>query len=752
MTTDYIPFAMVAALLNALVIGVVFRDQLGLLPTMLWVVCIALGVTRMHAAWHVARIRPRQRASQRTLNRITIYAAVHASLWGSLPIMLFAEADATGQIFLVALLTGLLCAGAFILASVREAAIIYVATLGLLSAGAIAASGTPAGMPIGLLLLIYTVSVSFAVVHLSNNVVSRLVAETQGETQQHVIGLLLKDFEEHASDILWEMDENGTLRHASPRLLEVLGIAEHATTTLPFLDLLARVGNGSRQTAIAFEALAVHFAGTVPFRDFELNLGTGDRSRWWTITAKPLVSEVGHVVGWRGILADVTATRDTRENLVKLAHHCSLTGLANRHHFVTRLTDEMRRLHAGSRLAVLYIDLDDFKKVNDSFGHAHGDALLRNIADRLQLTVRESDLVARLGGDEFAIMLHDVRDESHALGYAQRLLDFIEPAYKVDGVPMPVGMSIGLALAPEHGQRADELMRAADLAMYAAKSAGKGAVRLYSLEMGESSRRRRIIEDGLRTAIASNQLKLVYQPQVAIDTGQIKAFEALLRWEHPTLGHLAPAEFIPIAEETGQIDSIGSWVVHQACDAARDWPANIGVAINVSATQTLTDKLARSVVQALRTSGLNVRRLELEITESIFLDDDPDVLRNLHELRDLGVKIALDDFGVGYSSLAYLRRFPFNSLKIDRAFVQEMVTSDQSRSIVRAIVALASCLGMIVIAEGVERREQQDILTRMGADWAQGYLYSEPVAAQQVLPLLARWEVGKVQRTLVEID
>lgn len=740
LSIEYLPFAIVAALFNALIVGVVFRDQLGLLPTLLWVVCVALSVTRMHAAWHSARLNPPSRSTPRALARLSLFSTMQGVLWGSLAIMLFADADPIGQIFLVALLTGLLCAGAFVLASVREAAVAFVLTLGTMSVLGVVLSGTPAGLPIGVLLGIYTVSVVVAIIHLSNTIVSRLIAETQGVNQQHVIGLLLRDFEEHASDILWEIDENGTVRHASPRLLKVLGIAPHATGSLPFIDLLARVGSGTREVNAAFEKLAAHFAGTVPFRDIELHLGTENNLRWWTITAKPLTTEAGHVVGWRGIMADITDSRSSHEALVRLAHHCSLTGLANRHYFVTRLTEDLRQLRVGRQLAVLYVDLDDFKKVNDSFGHGHGDLLLRNIAERLQQTVRENDLVSRLGGDEFAIMLHDVRDEAHAMNYAQRLLSFIEPAYQVNGVLMPVGMSIGLALAPAHGNRADELMRAADLAMYAAKSAGKGSVRLYSPVMGESSRRRRLIEEDLRTAIERHQLSLAFQPQIDLVTHRIMAFEALLRWEHPELGQLIPAEFIPIAEETGQIEAIGAWVINQACQVARQWPGDIGLAINISAAQTVNDKLLPVVKQALRASGLLVNRLEFEINESIFLDDDPAVLDNLHQLRNLGAAIALDDFGVGYSSLAYLRRFPFNSLKIDRAFVQEIVTSEQSRSIIRAIVALASCLGMNVIAEGVERNEQQDILSRMGTDRAQGFLYSEPLRAEQIEALLQRWQ------------
>ena len=656
------------------------------------------------------------------------------------PVVLYGAASPDEQTIVAIISTVMLCAGAFALSPVRSAAIAYCCTLGLMLAGSVLTSPSDAAIPVGMLLTAYAILVMAAINSLSSTVVSRLVAETQGENQRMVIGLLLRDFEEHASDILWEIDEHGMLRHASPRLLGVLGIAEHATNTLPFHDLLKRKSCNDREASIGMEQLRTVLGHESPFRDLSLKLTHDGEIRWWTITAKPLTSESSKVIGWRGILADVTESRTTHESLVRLAHHCSLTGLANRHHFVTRLAEDLQRRANDRHLAVLYVDLDDFKKVNDSFGHSYGDKLLRNIAARLQETVRADDLVARLGGDEFAVLLHDVQDKQQAMSYARRLLEHVEPAYQVNGSVMPVGMSVGVALAPWHGERPDELMRAADLAMYSAKSGGKGTVAFYTQEMGEMSRRKRMLEEGLRTAIDNGELDLVYQPQIAIDTGQITAFEALLRWHHPSLGPITPDEFVPIAEESGQIETIGRWVMHKACMQARQWPAQIGVAVNVSAAQAMAEDLLDTVKQALSSSELNVRRLELEITESIFLDDNPSTLRVLHALRDLGAKIALDDFGVGYSSLGYLRRFPFSSLKIDRAFTQEIVTSEQSRSIIRAIVALARTMGMTIIAEGVERPEQVDILNRLGADWAQGYLYAAPVAADKVPGLLESWQ------------
>lgn len=739
--SDFTPYSMGANALNALILTWLFASQVNPVIGVLWLLAVGLQIARAHNAWWRGRNKQFLRASPRAINHATVFALLQGLTWGLVPIILFPGADAGGQLVIAVLTTGMICAGAFVLSAIRQAAFTFVGVLAASTAAIILYTDSAVAPYLGLLMVIYSVIVIGSITNLSATIVSRLIAESQAESQRHVIGLLLRDFEEHASDILWEVDEHQVLRHASPRLLAVLGIAENATDALPFGDLLQRIAFPDREGSTSLAKLHHVLTGEMPFRDVSLKLSLDGSVRWWTITAKPLTNESGKVIGWRGILADVTETRVTHESLVRLAHHCSLTGLANRHYFVTRLAEDLHNLESGRHLAVLYVDLDDFKKVNDTFGHSYGDILLKNISSRLQETVREEDLVARLGGDEFAVLLHDVNDQEQAMSYAMRLLEHVEPAYRVNGSLMPVGMSIGVALAPFHGERPDELMRAADLAMYAAKSGGKGAVEFYSTGMGELNRRKRLLEEDLRHVVERNELQLVYQAQVSIETGLITAFEALARWEHPILGSIAPTEFIPIAEETGHIEAIGDWVLLEACTEACKWPAQIGVAVNVSAAQAMSGTLLESVKRALSSSGLNVRRLELEITESIFLNENPENLRVLHDLRNLGAKIALDDFGVGYSSLSYLSRFPFSSLKIDRAFTQEIVTSEQSRSIIRAIVALARSMGMTIIAEGVERPEQINILNRLGADWAQGYLFAVPVSANQVGPTLANWEV-----------
>lgn len=737
---DFTPYSMGANALNALIITAAFADSVNPVIGILWLCAMFMLLNRGMTAWWRSRHRELRRSSPRGLTRATNFAVIQGITWGLVPMVLFANATPGEQLLIAVVTTGMLCAGAFVLAAIRQAAIAYGVTLGIFTAGTIYWSGNEVAGYLGALLLIYTAIIVGAIFNLSTTIVSRLIAEAQAENQRHVIGLLLSDFEEHASDILWEVDEHLALRHASARLLAMLGLAENATDSLPFGDLLRRKAFPDREGSLGLEQLTECLSGEKPFRDIGLKLSLDGKVRWWTVTAKPLTNETGHMMGWRGVLADVTETRDTHESLVRLAHHCSLTDLANRHYFVKRLSEDLRKLSDKRHLAVLYIDLDDFKKVNDSFGHSLGDRLLQSIANRLQETVRQDDLVARLGGDEFAVMLHDVQDETQALSYATRLIEFVEPAYRLDDKVMPVGMSIGVALAPLHGEKPDELMRAADLAMYAAKAQGKGTVCVFSPEMGELNRRRRLLEEDLRHAVKTDQLKLVYQPQVSIETGEVMAVEALARWEHPTLGTIAPTEFIPIAEETGQIESIGRWILQEACVHACSWPTNIGLSVNVSTAQALSENLIRSVRHALSHSGLKVQRLELEITESIFLSDNPASLRLLHELRDLGARVTMDDFGVGYSSLAYLRRFPFSSLKIDRAFTHEVVTSEQSRAIIRAIVGLARSMGMTIIAEGVERPEQIRILKRLGADSAQGYLFAAPVSSADIGETLRQWQ------------
>lgn len=441
----------------------------------------------------------------------------------------------------------------------------------------------------------------------------------------------------------------------------------------------------------------------------------------------------------------VIAVRDQRERLQTeakmrlLAFTDSLTGLANRTRFFDLLA-----LHTASRrnqdrsCAVLMLDLDRFKAINDTLGHAAGDIVLGMVADRLRSTLRDGDIIARLGGDEFAILQLATEEADAASALAARIVDIIVARpFMLEGQAIHLGVSIGIALAPDDGDDPAELMRNADLALYAAKASGRGAFRRYDVSLDEQMRERRAIETGLRLALAEGQLELHYQPLVDAKTGGITSAEALVRWNHPERGLVSPADFISIAEETGLIVPLGEWVMRTACVEAATWPESMSVAINLSPAQFRDRSLVAHVVQAFQASDLAPERLELEVTEGVLLSDETGTLETLNQLKALGVRISMDDFGTGYSSLSYLRKFPFDKIKIDQSFVRQVPDDAESSAIVRAIITMAKCLGMSTTVEGVETPEQFDFSVAAGCDTIQGYLIGRPLNRAGLASLIA---------------
>jgi diguanylate cyclase (GGDEF)-like protein len=444
------------------------------------------------------------------------------------------------------------------------------------------------------------------------------------------------------------------------------------------------------------------------------------------------------------VISDVTQQRQAHQRLTYQAHFDALTGLVNREQLRKRLAQALDMCNRSERRsALLCLDLDNFKAINDSLGHSVGDGVLKLVAQRLLSVTRRVDLVARLGGDEFAVLLDDVRHDGEVHQLAQRLLRVLNAPGEVLGRSVAVGASMGVALVPDHGSSIDEVLGNADLALYAAKEAGRARYETFAPWLGERSRRQMSIEQELRVALDRQELFLEWQPIVDAQTWKVRGAEALLRWLHPTLGQISPVEFVPLAEKSGLIGEIGAWVLAEACRTAVKSLPGLSISVNVSPVQLMREGFLTDVASALRDSGLAPQRVEMEITESVFLDDATTALANLHGLKALGVRIALDDFGTGYSAFQYLRRFPFHTLKIDRAFVRELMTHHDARVIVRTIVGLANTLGMTTVAEGVEEPAQLEVLRLAGCSEIQGYLVARPMAIERLLPMLDHWDEDK---------
>jgi diguanylate cyclase (GGDEF)-like protein len=475
--------------------------------------------------------------------------------------------------------------------------------------------------------------------------------------------------------------------------------------------------------------------------DLVAELSNGDIVNWVVSTADGrdifITNKPMRGGGWIATHDDITERRRAEAKISYMAMHDGLTDLPNRHLFGEQVEDNLAPLGCGQKIAVLCLDLDGFKDVNDTFGHPFGDKLLKQVAVRLRNCVRESDSVARLGGDEFAILQVDLTERAETESLAARIVDVISAAFDLDGHQLLIGVSIGIAVAPTDASDAVQLLKAADLALYRAKADGRGTYRFFEPAMDQRMQARRALELDLRKALANNEFVLHYQPLVNLQTEQISGFEALIRWNHPERGMIPPADFIPFAEETALIVPIGEWVLRTACEEASKWPSDVRIAVNLSAVQFKTPNLYESVANALSRSNLAARRLELEITESVLLLNQASTLETLRQLRALGMRIAMDDFGTGHSSLNYLRCFPFDKIKIDCSFIHDLPTKKDSRAIIRAVAHLASSLGMEATAEGIETQGELDYVKRAGCTEGQGYFFGKAQPAKDVYSLLA---------------
>jgi len=478
-----------------------------------------------------------------------------------------------------------------------------------------------------------------------------------------------------------------------------------------------------------------HIHGAFRFRNLTLKLVIDGAPRWWTLSGQPTADG-----GMHGVASDVTAQKRAEERVSYMAHYDGLTDLANRFLFNDTLRRALKRRSKDGQVAVLCLDLDSFKSVNDSLGHPIGDKLLCEIARRIENVVRGADLVARLGGDEFAILLRGENASARAERIAERIIEHVGEPCLIDERQVITSCSIGIACSASESVDPTVLMTHADLALYTAKENGRNRFAFFEPGMDKTAKERRELEMDLRAAISLNEFELHFQPLVNIGTGQTVSYEALIRWNHSTRGVVMPDDFIPIAEESGLIVQLGEWVIRNATQEVAKWPEHLHVSVNLSPAQMRSTNLIPTVFGAVAHAGIDPQRLELEITENVLLHDSAVNIATLHKLRDLGVRISLDDFGTGYSSLNYLRSFPFDKIKIDKCFVSGLDDNPDCQAIVRAVTGLASNLGMVTTAEGVEDERQLELLRREGCTEAQGYLFARPGQSSQFTDLRVKPE------------
>jgi diguanylate cyclase (GGDEF)-like protein len=558
--------------------------------------------------------------------------------------------------------------------------------------------------------------------------------------KSETVSLLLREFEDSGADWLWQTDTGRCVTHASPRFARALDSEPRVIEGQPLLKLIAGDSWETGQYPEELHSLAEKLKLRESFANLIVPVTINGARRWWELSASPRQADDGAFLGFRGVGSDVTEQRESAEKISHLARFDTLTGLPNRLQLTEALgqalseADQWRR-----RCGFLMIDLDRFKAVNDTLGHPVGDRLLAQVAKRLKMIMTANELCGRLGGDEFAVVLKDATDSNYVARVAKTIIDTLSRPYEVDQNTLYIGASVGSAVGPIDGRTVELLMRSADLALYRSKDEGGNTHHSYQHKLHANAEERRILEFELRNALKENQFHIQYQPVVDANGDHgIISFEALLRWNNPKFGMVSPAKFIPVAEEARLIVPLGNWVLRQACADAMQWPENVKVAVNVSVDQLTSPGFVEQVVQSLHDTGLPAWRLEIEVTESIFVRDGGLAVQVLDRIRKLGIKLSLDDFGTGYSSLGYLSNIRFDTIKVDRSFVTGAAKGKaECIAIIRAVVAMADALDIATTAEGVENEQELVMIQQFGCDKIQGYFFGRPMDHRDSLALFS---------------
>ncbi|HEX6784759.1 MAG TPA: EAL domain-containing protein [Sphingomicrobium sp.] len=730
------PFFATANIIAALIMSAALWGG----PTDVWLipwvaVVAAVNLTAMHIT-RTQSITCVGRSGRRVPQWFLVGEAVlRAITFLSLPLYSFAFLNPGGQVVTASVMAGLGVAGLGLVV-VPQCAMAWMVSFTVAVAGALLL-GRHSVPSQHMLSIVFTLGVSITgVMTVARWAFHQLKMNADVGTQSESAALLLQEYEQRGVGWLWSVDGENRVTYISARMSTMLGKPASQLLGHSFPALL---GGHAELGKVLLEKQ--------PFNALEMELTTPRGSRWISMTGDPVIDTAGRFEGFRGVGSDITEIRQTQERLTHLANVDVLSGLPNRGRVRQLLGEALRGATSGNvPCAIMFLDLDGFKPVNDTFGHPKGDAVLRAVAKRLVDEVAANGTVGRMGGDEFAIVINDAQSRKKVEQLADRIIQTIKEPYMIDQTEIRIGVSIGCAFGPIDGATVDDLILKADLALYQAKDSGRGVARYFSSELQSEQEDRVRLEGDLRSAVASKQFHLVFQPLINARTQKLVGFEALIRWNHPQRGFVPPSVFIPVAEETGLMPAIGEFVIDEACRAAASWPEPITVALNISPKQIILPALPNIVSEALARHKVPGNRIELEVTEGVFLGDNGSTLDVLKRLRTLGVGIALDDFGTGYSSIGYLNKAVFHKLKIDGSFVREAGSRPENVAIIQSIVQLAKSFRMSVTAEGVETAEDFERMRDLGCDTIQGYLFGKPLAYeranQMVLGLGAKRMAG----------
>lgn len=721
--------------LNSLILAVMLWNTATTGLFIAWFGVIGLLLALAYRFQRRIRKRDIHSVPRKLLDNIGHFGAFFAFAWVFPARFLFGLAD-HGEQLAICITTAALMAGAvFIFRAIPVAAAAYVivigtaATLMLSSTGAPLITAIPPLYTVGLLFMIHAGGRSF---------MHRKCLDFQLEERTETVSLLLREFEDSDADWLWHTNSQLCFHTVSARFARAIGRDQTAMESLSFPALIEDAARAA--PGYAFGLLATHrlLDARAPISNLVLPLEVDGVARFIELSARPRYNRQGRFLGYQGVGSDITAARQAADHIAHMARHDALTGLPNRLHLLESLDAALGGADEETRCAVMLVDLDRFKTINDSLGHVAGDELLRQVADCLRQVIERDMVPGRLGGDEFAIIVPAFSARAELERLSEAVISSLQGPFHHDDQRLFVGASIGIAIGPGDGNTVEELIRNADLALYRAKASGGNDICFYEPSLHAQADERRRMELALRSALDESEFHLVYQPIVDAGSSRIESFEALLRWSSPVFGDVSPMRFIPLAEETGLIGRIGEWVLRTACAEAARWPRDISIAINVSPRQLQDPAFVVTLISAVTQAGLDPHRLELEVTETVFLELTNKTQKVLNQIQGFGVRLAMDDFGTGYSSLGYLRKAEFDTLKIDRSFINGLDDDDpESGAIIRAVVALAGSLGMKTVAEGVSTKEQLDQVRLLGCDRIQGYLYSRPVPAAGARALLA---------------